>query len=341
MIKRNQLIYAIKDGVATSIENVESGLKCGCICPSCGEPLIARKGAKRMHHFAHYSGHNCEYGYETSLHLAAKEILSKANRIMLPAVYIQFPNSPKAPELYCESKEIEIERVELEKRFQDVIPDVVIYAGGKQLFLEVYVTHAIDDVKLKKLKESDISTIEIDLSRKEHSISLEELQNVLLDESDEKKWVYNSVANKYLQYFYAATDQRDIISRGFALHVDNCPIEARTWRGKPYANYIDDCHGCKYCISYQFEGRMLCSGRKRVATVKDFHISEDERLKISDKEILERKSNSFTKYICPNCGGRLVERNGPFGTFWGCSNYPHCRFKASPDPQTGEIEFGS
>ena len=159
MIKRNQLIYAIKDGVATSIENVESGLKCGCICPSCGEPLVARKGAKRMHHFAHYSGHNCEYGYETSLHLAAKEILSKANRIMLPAVYIQFPNSPKAPELYCESKEIEIERVELEKRFQDVIPDVVIYAGGKQLFLEVYVTHAIDDVKLKKLKESDISTI--------------------------------------------------------------------------------------------------------------------------------------------------------------------------------------
>ena len=153
MIKRNQLIYAIKDGVATSIENVESGLKCGCICPSCGEPLVARKGAKRMHHFAHYSGHNCEYGYETSLHLAAKEILSKANRIMLPAVYIQFPNSPKAPELYCESKEIEIERVELEKRFQDVIPDVVIYAGGKQLFLEVYVTHAIDDVKLKKLKK--------------------------------------------------------------------------------------------------------------------------------------------------------------------------------------------
>lgn len=60
MIKRNQLIYAIKDGMATSIENVESGLKCGCICPSCGEPLVARKGAKRMHHFAHYSGHNCE-----------------------------------------------------------------------------------------------------------------------------------------------------------------------------------------------------------------------------------------------------------------------------------------
>ena len=74
MIKRNQLIYAMKNGVATYIEDVESGLKCGCTCPSCGEPLVAKKGTKRMHHFAHHAGENCEYGYETSLHLAAKEI---------------------------------------------------------------------------------------------------------------------------------------------------------------------------------------------------------------------------------------------------------------------------
>lgn len=30
--------------------------------------------------------------------------------------------------------------------------------------------------------------------------------------------------------------------------------------------------------------------------------------------------------ICPKCGGRLVERNGKYGTFYGCSNYPRCRF---------------
>lgn len=341
MIKRNQLIYALKDGVATSIEDVESGLKCGCICPSCGEPLVAKKGTKRMHHFSHYSGHDCEYGYETSLHLAAKEILSTANRIMLPAVYIQFPNSPKAQELYCEAKEISIERVELEKRFQDVIPDVVIYAGGKQLFLEVFVTHAIDDIKLRKLKQADISTIEIDLSKKEHSISLEELRSILLDNSEEKKWMYNSIANKYLGYFYSAADQRDIVSRSFALHVDNCPIKARTWHGKPYANFIDDCHSCKYCISYQFEGGMLCSGRRRIATVADLHTPENERIDRSNKEITESKNRSFEKGYCPNCGGKIVERAGPFGAFWGCSNYPHCRFKAAPDPQTGEINFSS
>ncbi|MBW9158795.1 NERD domain-containing protein [Clostridium tagluense] len=30
--------------------------------------------------------------------------------------------------------------------------------------------------------------------------------------------------------------------------------------------------------------------------------------------------------ICPSCGGTLVERNGKYGKFSGCSNYPKCRF---------------
>ena len=30
--------------------------------------------------------------------------------------------------------------------------------------------------------------------------------------------------------------------------------------------------------------------------------------------------------ICPKCGGRLVERNDKYGTFYGCSNYPRCKY---------------
>lgn len=29
---------------------------------------------------------------------------------------------------------------------------------------------------------------------------------------------------------------------------------------------------------------------------------------------------------CPRCGGKLIERQGKFGRFYGCSNYPNCRF---------------
>ncbi len=30
--------------------------------------------------------------------------------------------------------------------------------------------------------------------------------------------------------------------------------------------------------------------------------------------------------ICPRCGGNLVERNGKYGPFIGCSNFPKCKF---------------
>lgn len=29
---------------------------------------------------------------------------------------------------------------------------------------------------------------------------------------------------------------------------------------------------------------------------------------------------------CPRCGGELLKRNGRFGPFFGCSNYPACRY---------------
>ena len=30
--------------------------------------------------------------------------------------------------------------------------------------------------------------------------------------------------------------------------------------------------------------------------------------------------------ICPSCGGRLTLRRGGYGEFWGCSNYPKCKY---------------
>ena len=30
--------------------------------------------------------------------------------------------------------------------------------------------------------------------------------------------------------------------------------------------------------------------------------------------------------ICPKCGSNLIMKNGKYGSFIGCSNYPKCRF---------------
>ena len=40
----------------------------------------------------------------------------------------------------------------------------------------------------------------------------------------------------------------------------------------------------------------------------------------------ERKRNERQK-ICPRCGGSLKLINGKYGKFYGCSNYPRCKYK--------------
>jgi len=41
------------------------------------------------------------------------------------------------------------------------------------------------------------------------------------------------------------------------------------------------------------------------------------------KESYEQKINNN---ICPWCNGTLILRQGKYGTFEGCSNYPKCKF---------------
>ena len=48
--------------------------------------------------------------------------------------------------------------------------------------------------------------------------------------------------------------------------------------------------------------------------IKDIHV----KIKF-DKEL----ENNM---ICPKCGNELVERNGKYGKFIGCSNFPKCRY---------------
>lgn len=38
----------------------------------------------------------------------------------------------------------------------------------------------------------------------------------------------------------------------------------------------------------------------------------------------ERKT--YNRNACPECGGMLIEKNGKYGRFLGCSNYPQCRY---------------
>ncbi len=208
-MKQLNLIYALKYGVLVHISQVESGLKCNCVCPSCGAALVARKGEKVMHHFAHHNADMCKYGYETSLHMAAKEILLKAKKLWLPEVYVTFEYKTK--ELASEAVQISVDDVVLEKRMDDIIPDIIVKSCGKELIIEIFVTHSIDEIKLNKIAFKGISAIEIDLSKRERAITASELENVLIELSEEKHWKYNSASEKWKRRFIAISDKRKIV----------------------------------------------------------------------------------------------------------------------------------
>ena len=331
--KQLQLIYALKNGKAIHISEVESGLKCGCVCPACGEPLVAKKGNKNLHHFAHKSGQNCEHGYETSLHLAAKEILSETKKIVIPEVFLTFPNSYKKREKISDPKEISIDEVKLEQRYDDIIPDVVVISGGKELFVEIFVTHKIDDIKLEKLKEKKISTIEVDLSKQKKTITKEELSQILLGDNDLKTWKYNDFAQRQLIRLYEISDKRNYNEYGV---VNNCPIRSLKWKETPCLN-ISSCVYCKYCIYLNERTRsILCSGRLRISSLQDFDIPIEKRIKDSNAQLDEQRKSYIRKGYCPNCSCGLVERQRPYGVFLGCAR--KCGFEIVIDSKTGEIK---
>lgn len=33
----------------------------------------------------------------------------------------------------------------------------------------------------------------------------------------------------------------------------------------------------------------------------------------------------YVETLCPECGGQMVPRDGKFGKFWGCKNFPECK----------------
>jgi len=41
---------------------------------------------------------------------------------------------------------------------------------------------------------------------------------------------------------------------------------------------------------------------------------------------IKQTQQELKQGICPRCGNKLVEREGQYGKFYGCSNYPKCKF---------------
>lgn len=98
--------------------------------------------------------------------------------------------------------------------------------------------------------------------------------------------------------------------------------------GKTVENdYIDTLYMARSCLPE-------LSHHKLVDVASYFHISAEGAHRALNDCIMNQKcyeelgklqANQKLE-LCPRCGGELRKRNGKFGEFFGCSNYPACRY---------------
>lgn len=189
------------DGKIYHISEVENGIACNCKCPVCGTDLIAKnRGQIVEYHFQHANSQDCTHGYETALHLLAKQIIAEEKKIKIPCDKLEInPTNNIDPEvvkrykkeiIFFEERYLNVDEVKLENRVDDIIPDIIVDIAGKKIFIEIIVSNPLTEEKIQKVKNLNYSLLAIDLSELPRDITKTKLKNIIVDNIDCKRWIY-------------------------------------------------------------------------------------------------------------------------------------------------------
>ncbi len=197
--------FGLKDGVMYEPMQVENGSACGCICPSCKAPLeaVANKTDKIylvVRHFRHAKNKDCANGRETSIHLAAKQLIEEHRKIFLPAIEAKIETIVDARGVSHQSSNIlrqegifKLQSVRLEESVGDFKPDLIaIDENGAELLIEIAVTSPVDEDKLGKIKKYGQPLVEVNASEVPID-NFEQLAQLLFEPVDVTKfeWKYH------------------------------------------------------------------------------------------------------------------------------------------------------
>lgn len=187
-------------------------------------PMVAKMGDVNAWHFAHLhdkSDNDCDVkkANESGLHKLAKQIIEEHNSISIPPFTLNGTedpncniNDPKQVEVYeCTRKcDFNYTKVNTEIAQNDFIPDLCLYSTKGKLFVEIAVTHFVDEEKREKIKKSGVSTIEIDLSEfYSHPKTVNDLEGLLLSRTESKKWIYNKKETKHRTKYFPELQARN------------------------------------------------------------------------------------------------------------------------------------
>jgi hypothetical protein len=254
-----KLLYGERNGDPIGISDVPSGLECNCVCPECKTPLIAKKGPIKQHHFAHSADAVCSGGVETSLHLLAKDMMVRYQAIVLPGVNLVDPRIRK--QYVFHQQRFRISSADLETKYGEIIPDVLLDIYGNKVAVEIFVTHRLDQAKIELFRRMSLPAIEIDLSWLERDLPEIEIAKHVIEAGKHKRWVSLDYPTTQKLLRPPPLNVKRHVETQISF-VAGCPIKKQEWNGQKYST-PEDCKKCDFFLQ-QPPGRqqIYCSGIK-------------------------------------------------------------------------------
>lgn len=271
------------------VRSVPNGKACGCICPACEKPLVAKNSPTNLKiaHFAHAS--DCTSAYETVIHETAKQIIRDLGYVWLPPSVV----APRGKFVFTNHT--------LERRYGGIVPDVLVWnSESTKLAIEIYVTHEIGPEKLSNIHRLKLSCVEFDLSDLPTTTDYDTLKTMFAEPSDRATWIFNrkahleglrrqAKARAFLQQLREEKKRILPVARAESIdrkvyvranryrypiyHVDPCPKGARAGR---LANVNLDCRACMFCFGIQLRNRVphtvRCGGHRHAELPTDTEI---------------------------------------------------------------------
>lgn len=92
---------------------------------------------------------------------------------------------------------------------------------------------------------------------------------------------------------------------------------------------------------YTKEARAFCEGKRlRLMSGENLLNAVSKLDEVEQQGLLKiATEGDYRTPTCPNCDIKLTERKGAKGRFWGCHNFPRCRYTAQMKKQPKKVDY--
>ena len=187
--KQQTMLFAISKatGEFVSIDHVDRGLACECVCYKCKKPVEARQGEIRSPHFAHCNNTECFFSAEEGSYYQFFRLLNEFKMFSFPKVVWK-------SEIIKPDCRVKLTEVKLNKDGPQYPPELICYCGERCFQILLDFEKYYDSKDLLEFeeygKQNDRAIIKINIDDF-NKLKLSQIIEQYINSPCNKEWVFN------------------------------------------------------------------------------------------------------------------------------------------------------